>query len=290
MTTTPEYDLVHELGFDGDLGSILSVDAHGHLPFEDAELFLADVVEREIFDYRHGAGPVFGLEIEHVWRSTHRFVPDDGDEHEDEYGERWSYEYATEETAGSIAVTRFQIASPWSRAAVSPTADRAERDRRTGDFLVEGVDHFPVMCCKHPDELAVTGIPSARFTDPDPAYVLDGHVHYCKPCHEAFNDRIRIATERAMAPIRVEEYLGAEGPETISIVFGHPLLRSDLTDVHAGNDSDGGRRRRLAAFADAYETTLAQLHRPVVTAMPGYKVLMLSDIRHLVADFTHRAV
>ena len=289
MTTTTDFDLTYECGFDGDLGSVMSIDAHGHLSFEDADLFLADVVERELFDHRHGEGPPFGLEIEHLWRSEHPFVPDDMDEHSDDYDARWTYEYDTAETTGSIAVTRFQIASPWSRAATSPTADRAERDRRSGEFVLDGVDHYPLMCIHHPDEAATTSISAERFIDPAPEHVLDGHVHYCLPCHSAFTARLRIATEKLMAPERTAAFLEVSGDKIVAATFGFELRRSDLAIVLEGCDIDGAARRRLNAFADAHRQTGAKVHRPIASGMPGHKVLMLSDIHHLVEDYTHRA-
>lgn len=279
-------DTTYECGFDGELGSIMSVDAHGHLDFSDAEVFLADVVARELHDGGFDEGPNFGLEIEHLWRTEHPLAIEDDED--SEYGERWTYSYTENERPGAVAVTRFQVASPWARPAVSPTADRATTDRRTHKFTVEGVDYFPLLCIHHPDEPAVTGIPVDRFIDPSPENVLDALVHYCGPCHTAFNERMRIATEKAWAPERTTEFLAAtdDDDEVVAIAFGQPLRRTHLDAVLNGTDTDGSARRGLAAFAGSFRAASVKLRSPVAVAQPGYKVLMLSDIEHLVEGYS----
>lgn len=281
MTTT--FDISYECGFDGDLGSLLSIDAHGHLDFADAEVFLADVVARELADAGFDESPTFGLEIEHLWRSTHPLVTDDDYEYED----RWTYDYTAREREGAVPVTRFQIASPWSRPAIGPNAPRETRDRRTNEFTTDGIDYWPVMCVKHPDEPASTGIPESRFADLDPALSLDGQVHYCNPCANAFHERLRIATEKMWAPERAGAFLAASEDRVIALAFGFPLRRLDLARVLHRTDVDGAGRRGLAAFAGAWRAAGGE--RTVAVAQPGWKVLTITDVEHLVEDYDSRA-
>ena len=282
MTTT--FDITYECGFDGELGSVMSLDAHGHLSFDDAEVFLADTVERELRDAGFDESPAFGLEIERLWRGEHPLEleddPDDG------YGNRWTYSYTETERPGAVPVTRFQIASPWSRAATSAGGPRANRDRKTNEFIDEGVDYFPLMCIHHPDEPAVSGMPEHLFIDPSPESVIDGNVHYCAPCLSAFNTRLRVAREKVLAPERTEAFLAATDDEVILRAYGYPLRRDDLTAVLTGADTDGRGRRALTRFADAYRAAVGDRTHPIAVAQPGWKVLMLSDVEHLVADYS----
>lgn len=280
------FDITYELGFDGEIGSVVSIDACGHLPFTDAELFLADTVARELCDAGYGEPFAFGLEIEHLWRSEHPFTGDD--ELDDDIGERWTYTYTAGKRPGAVPVTRFQIAHPWARPAASAHSPRAIRERRTGEFTETGIDHFPLLCIHHPDEPAVTAIPAGRFIDPAPESVIDGHVHYCGPCHATFNERMRIATEKAMAPVRTRTYLDATSGEVIS-TFPIELRRADVVAVLEERDADGSSRSALITFADAYRAAAEHPLKPIAVNRPGYQVLMLSDIEHLVADYTHRS-
>lgn len=287
--TTAAYDLTYEMGFDGDLGNLVSIDAHGHLDFTAAELFLADTATSELYDAGFEECPTFGLEIEHLWRSEHPFVSDDQDEHDDDFSERWTYHYSAEERPDAVAVTRFLVASSWSREATGPNAPRAQRDRRTGELTEDGVDSWPLLCIHHPDEPAVSGISEDRFADPDPGKVIDGNIHYCSPCLAAFEERLRIATEKAWAPERAAEFLAVFAEDVIAVTAGHELRRGDLEAVLHGRDGDASARRRLTAFEDTHRASGAREHRPVFTVQPGYKSLILSDIHHLVEDYTHRS-
>lgn len=285
--TIAQYDLTYECGFDGELGNMASIDAIGHLGHLDVELFLADVAD-ELENAGYDECPTFGLEVEHLWRSEHPFQLDTEDGLDEEGTAPWTYHYTTEEREDAVAVTRFQIASPWAREAVSPRAERAVRDRRTGEHTIEGVDSWPLMCIHHPDRPATVAIPEERFSDPGDD-VLDGNIHYCSPCMLAFEKRVKIATERAWAPERTAEFLAVFTDDTVALAFEHPLLRADLDAALNGRDGDGSARRRLRAFEDAYRATGRKEHRSIATAMPGYKSLMLSDIHWLVEDYAHRS-
>jgi len=283
---TTRYDTTYEMGFDGDLGGIVSIDAHGHLDPTDADIFLADVVAQELYEGSYDECPTFGIEIEHLWRTEHPLDSDDYDPELD--GERWTYSYTPHERAGAVAVTRFQIAHPWARPAVSPDGPRAERDRRTNEFTEDGVDHFPLVCVHHPEEPAIVGVPESRFANPTRA--IDGQVHYCSPCYAAFTERLRVATEKAVAPERARTFLkkSDDDTEVIARAFGFPLLRDHLAAVLDGLDDDGSARRGITAFADAYRAA-ADATTPVAVATPGWHVLMLSDVLHLVEDYLPRA-
>lgn len=117
---TFEYDTTHEM-CDGDLGSVMSIDAHGHLDDADVEMFMATAVAEELYDTLD-----FGLEVEHLWRSMHPL--DDEEYDEEETGERWEYSYSAEERLGAIAVTRFQVASPWAFAGDARSRQLHEAD------------------------------------------------------------------------------------------------------------------------------------------------------------------
>lgn len=101
------YDPTYEMCFDGELGSLISLDAHGHLDARDVEMFMATAVADEFYDTLD-----FGFEVECLWRTEHPYVDDEFDA--EEIGERWTYHYNAAETDGAIAVTRFQVASPWA--------------------------------------------------------------------------------------------------------------------------------------------------------------------------------
>ncbi|SDH37615.1 hypothetical protein [Microbacterium sp. 77mftsu3.1] len=284
MTTTmPAYSTTHEMDEEGHPVSLVSIDAHGHLDFEDAEVFLADVVADELATAGYEEGPTFGLEVEHLWRGT-RPVP--GYESEQE---GWvEYVYFAYDEVDTIAVTRFQIASPWAREATSPTAPRAERDRRTGKLLEEGVDSWPVVCIHHPEEPAVTGIPESRFVDPTPA--IDGHVHYCAPCYELFSKRLTLATAKALAALRAEEFLYDYDDDVIARAFDFALTTDDLRAVAEGTDLTGRGRRALTAFSEAWKG--ANGPAIVATALHGNGTrqnLHAADIAHLVEDYTPAA-
>lgn len=283
FSPAPQYDLTYEMGFDGDIGCLMSVDAHGHLDHLDAEMFLADTVCQELWEAGREACPDFGLEIEHLWRTEHPLALEDAEDSP----ECWTYSYSDVERRGSLAVTRFHIASPWSRPALAPGAPRAERDRRTHLFTAEGVDHFPLMCIHHPDEPAASAIAESLFIDPSP-HSLDGHIHYCTPCRTAFDQRLKIARAKAMAPERISAFLEVEGDELVARAYGLPLRRRDLSAVLRGADRDGAGRRALAAFAEAYHASPGDDERPIAIANPGYRLIVLSDIQHLVADYLPR--
>lgn len=273
------FDLTYEIDFDGGLGSLISVDAHGHLDHADTEVFLADVVERELYEASEHM-PTFGVEIEYLWRSTHPLSDDDDD---GEYDTRWTYHYTDTEREHAIAVTRFQISSPWSRPSTSPTGPRATRNRRTGGFLEEGVDHFPLVCIHHPEETAVTAIPETRFIDPDPACVIDGHVHYCGPCAKVFSERLAAAQNRALAPVHAKAVLNAVGDaDVLARAFGFPLRTDDISHLIGGTDHSGASRRAVRAFLDAYRA--AGGHRYVVRT-PGFLVLSVTDLTCLVEHY-----
>jgi len=281
-TTAPIlFDVTYEVGFDGELGAVVSVDAHSHLDFADAEIFLADTVARELYDAGLDDGPIFGLEIEHLWRVEHPLDIDEDDCAED----RWTYSYTEHQRPGAIAVTRFQIAHPWSRPAVAPDAPRAERNRRTGQFTVEGVDYFPLMCINHPDEPAQCALDQDRFIDPAPEDLVDGNIHYCRHCYDDYNVRVRAAREKALAPTRTRAFLDICDEDIIGRAFGFPLRRDHLVAVLERTDFDGSGRRALTAFADAYRAAALDHTLPVAVGNPGWRVLLLTDIVHLVADY-----
>lgn len=236
ITAQPAYDLTYESSFSGELGSLFSVDAHGHLDDRDAELFMADVVAGEVY----AEDPYdFGFEIEHLWRSVHPFVCGDGEDCEGDHDTAGTYHYTAEEREDAVAVTRFQIASPWARPAVAPDAPRENTDRRSGKLLVDGVDYWPVVCIHHPDEPAVTGIPASRFVEGTVG--IDGHVHYCTPCLREFEVREKRAYTIAQAELFLEHKIdgdliarAAPGQE---LTTGHVrgLLRGDIDAVEAAN-------------------------------------------------------
>lgn len=188
-----EYDCTYEMCFDGEIGSLVSLDARGHLPDAEVELFMATVVVEEVGD-RDDEPLTFGIEVSHLWRREHPFVPDDGDEHEEEYEKRWTYSYSADETEGSIAVTKFEIASPWSAPRLHPHGPRLERNRRTHEFDEEGVDYYPILCANHPDRTASTGYPEHQVIDPE--FVLDGYVNMCSECSASFSQRLSEARKR----------------------------------------------------------------------------------------------
>lgn len=200
------YTPTYEIGGDGELYGIATVDADGHLDYLDAELFMATTVAEEFDDgeeYVH----TFGFEIEHLWRSEH---PLDPEEYDDEEGgsPRWTYHYTTEERPGAVAVTRFRVADPWSRPALTPRGERATpKTRGSNDWIEEGVDDFPIMCIHHPEETAVSGIPTDRFADTEEtrSRALDGYIHYCRPCLRDFDERYRIARAEAMTELKAEQ-------------------------------------------------------------------------------------
>ena len=276
-TTTPTYDTTHECDLDGELGGLQSVDAHGHLDAASADIFLADTVQRELYDAGYDWCPAFGLEIEQLWRSEHLLHIEDT--------ECWTYRYTTDEHEGAIPVTRFQIASPWARPSVGAGAQRAARDRRTGAYVEEGVDEWPLLCVHHPDEPAVTGIPESRFIDADSADVIDGQVHYCRPCATDFTERLKVARQKQMAPVHATEFLAASDAVEISRAYEHWLRREDLEAVLAGTDRDGRGRRALSAFAGAFRAASKDPSLRVAQA-PGYKSLYVYDIEHLVEGYT----
>lgn len=289
MSTAQQYDLTYEIGFDGDLGSLISIDAQGHLEPSDVELFVADVVREELDSAGYDTCPAFGLEVEHLWRSFHPLDLDHDEIEASGYADRWAYQYTSHERDGTEAITRFQVASPWSREAIGPNSDRAVRDRRTGEHTIAGVDSWPVLCVHHPDEPAVTGIPEQRFSSTKPGQVIDGHVYYCLPCSQAFNQRMEAATEKAMATFRVESFLDACEDDVIAQEPSTSLHRSDLLSVLHGDDATGAARWRIAAFANAYRAYRTLESTPVAIAHRGNSVLKLSDIHHLVEGYTHRS-
>lgn len=180
MATTISYDLTYESDSDGTLRDIASVDAHGHLEDREVEVFLADVVTRELDESGYYDEPLtFGLEVEHLHRIEVP-VPADEDEGIDAHT---VYAYLPEPDQDSIPVTRFQIASPWTR---------------------RGTDE-PLMCIHHPEEPAAAGLPESWFSDAGEDIVIDGHIHYCAMCaalrYAAREDAIRqaMAEQKAAA-------------------------------------------------------------------------------------------
>ena len=194
------HDITREMDGDGELYGVISVDAHGHLDFAEAELFMALVVNEELYEEEEHTHS-FGIEIEHLWRTTH---PLDRDDYASSDGERWTYWYTTDERPGSIAVTRFQVASPWARAAVTPLGAHATRDPKSGEWIEEGVDYFPVMCVNHPDERARVGMPESRFVESERTKALEGLIHYCHPCADDFHRRWDEAVRVAVAERELE--------------------------------------------------------------------------------------
>lgn len=192
------YTTTREIDGDGELWGIASLDVDGHISHDAAELFMVTTLAEELSEDEDFVHPL-GIEIEHLWRSEH---PMSADEYDAEYmGERWTYHYTEQERPGSVPVTRFQIASHWTRPATSPTAPRATRDPKTGEWTEEGVDYYPIVCVKHPDTLAVTGIPIERFTKDSRSQALDGMIYYCRPCSADFDERwlaaLAVAREEA---------------------------------------------------------------------------------------------
>ena len=188
------YGTTHEMGYDGEIGSLCSLDASGHLDDADVEVFLASAFDEYFWDEE----PLtFGIEVEHLWRVTQPFEFLDGEEPEDGHAERWTYHYLTAERSGAIPVTRFLIDSPWSFPATSPEGPRLERNRRTHEFDVEGVDYFPMLCVNHPDRPATTGYPESSVIDPP--LVIDGTVPMCGECSRSFSERLAEARRKALA-------------------------------------------------------------------------------------------
>lgn len=167
------YDVTYESDGSGDVGSVMSIDAYGHLDDREVELFMADVVAEviddpdDVFD--------FGFEVEHL----HRFTYPWKDEEDAEVV--YLYGYDQEPGKDTTVVTRFQIARPWTKL---------------------GTD-LPLMCIHHPDESAVVGMPEGMFSNP--VSVIDGNIHYCRPCGEAAGERIREARRAALAEMKAED-------------------------------------------------------------------------------------
>lgn len=135
----PDFDTTYELQFDGDLGSIMSIDAHGFLDFADQELFVAGVLEEELC-----YADVPYLEVEQLWRTEHP-----ADDFED--ASRWEYAYSKAETCGALAVTRFQVASYWSHLCVNHPDELATQGFPASN-IVEDQQHLAengyVYLCK----------------------------------------------------------------------------------------------------------------------------------------------
>lgn len=231
------FDMTYGVGFGGDIGSLMSVDAHGHLDDREAELFMAGVVASEL---DHEEEPRdFGFEIEHLWRTQHPFVCDDGEDCEGDHDAGWTYAYSDEQITDAVAVTRFQVASPWSRPAFGPDAPRAESHRRTHKFLVDGVDRWPLMCVHHPDEPAITGIPVSRFVEGTTG--LDGHIHYCHPCLRDYEVRAKRGYTIAAAELFLEHWddgaviARADGNHELTSARLRGLLTGDIDAVEAAN-------------------------------------------------------
>lgn len=186
------YDKTYEMGFDGEMGSLVSLDAEGHLDDRAVELFMASAVA-EAFECEEGP-LAMGFDVEYLWRSTHPY--DDGDFDPEEIGERWTFSYTGDEREGAVPVTRFQVNSTWTLPALSEDGDRMFRNRRTGEFDVEGVDYFPIVCVNHPDEVAVSGVHESQVIDPP--RVIDRYVYFCRPCSERFHARLTEARKRAL--------------------------------------------------------------------------------------------
>lgn len=189
------YGRTYEMCFDGELGSLTSLDAKGHLDDLTVELFMATAVSEWIGDDEPN---IFGIEVEHLWRKEYPFVPDTEDE-DDEYESRWSFGYTENEIEGSIAVTRFSIASPWSFAALSPEGPQLERNRRTHEYDEEGVDYFPILCVNHPDEPAQSGVHQSQVINPP--LVIRDYVYFCRPCSDRFHERLAEARKKALAEL-----------------------------------------------------------------------------------------
>lgn len=274
MTTTTArraYDLTYESSFSGELGSLNSIDAHGHLDDRDAELFMADIVANEVFvEVPYD----FGFEIEHLWRSVHPFVCEDGEDCDGDHDTAGTYHYTEEEREDAVAVTRFQIASPWSRPATAPEAPRAQTDRRTGAFLTDGVDYWPVVCIHHPDEPAMAGIPVSRFVEGTVG--IDGHIYYCRPCLRDFEAREKRARTIAEAELFLEHHdeglvARADGKHDLTTAHLRGLLASDIDAIQAANRFvtswkavDGGYR--VGDGRDAFHLYLATVQRLIEDA------------------------
>lgn len=197
------YTPTYEIGGDGELYGIATVDADGHLDYLDAELFLATAVAEELDDGEDYVHP-FGIEIEHLWRSEHPLDPEEYDD-EDGLSKRWTYSYSDTEIVGSVPVTRFRVADPWSRPALTPRGPRATpKTRGSNDWIEEGVDDFPVMCINHDDEPATVGVPKEQFVNDAEDDALEGYVHYCSPCSDAFRVRLAEARREALAKLDAE--------------------------------------------------------------------------------------
>ncbi|MBN9214746.1 MAG: hypothetical protein J0J04_08020 [Microbacterium sp.] len=271
ITAHPAYDLTYESSFSGELGSLFSIDAHGHLDDRDAELFMADVVASEVFV----EDPYdFGFEIEHLWRSVHPFVCGDGEDCEGDHDTAGTYHYTEEKREEAVAVTRFQIASPWSRPATAPDAPRARNDRRSGAFLEVGVDYWPVVCVHHPDEPAVTGIPVSRFVEGTVG--VDGHIHYCTPCLREFEVREKRARTIAEAELFLEHHdngliARADGNHELTTDHLRGLLAGDIEAVEAADRFvtswkaiDGGYR--VGDGRDAFHLYISTVQRLIEDA------------------------
>lgn len=165
------YDVTYEHDGSGDSGVICSIDAHGHLDDREVELFMATVVA-EVIDNPDDVYD-FGFEVEHLHRFEYLWQ-------EEEESETFTlFGYRDEPGDGTTAVTRFQIASAWTKI---------------------GTDE-PLVCVHHPDEPAAVGMPEAWFIDPGDR-VIDGNVHYCRPCASAADERIREARRAALAEMK----------------------------------------------------------------------------------------
>lgn len=193
ITSALNYESTYEMCFDGEIGSLVSLDAFGHLTDAEVDLFMVTAIVDEVGD-RDEEPLTFGIEVSHLWRVTHPFVPDEMDE-SDDYESRWTFSYSEEQTPGAIPVTKFEVASPRSVPRLEPNSPRLERNRRTHEFDVTGVDYFPVVCVNHPEEPATTGYPESRVIDPK--LVLDGYVHMCQPCSRDFSLRLEEAYRKA---------------------------------------------------------------------------------------------
>lgn len=176
----PEYDEVRE-DYDGELGNLMGWDLHGHLPFEDVDLFLA------VMDWDYGdTDPSGDFEVEHLWRCTVPAHDLEGNEIDD----YWSYDYSTEESEGRIPVTR--VWSSW-------------------------ITRY--WCINHPMEPYNVGVPASSIVDGEAivdAQLLaqedlleahpvvsrlsngPGYIHFCRDCYNDYDARLRAARAEAL--------------------------------------------------------------------------------------------
>jgi len=158
-TTGVVYDTAYEVDADGGTGSLASVDAQGHLDPAVADLFFHAVV---LADEQFGdARATWGYDVELLWRTEHPMDQDPEYEGTDSGG--WTYHYTTEERPGAMAVTRWQ--PTWLRLT------------KAGE---------PLLCVNHPNETAWASVPEHRVIVDHPDEVVDGYVHFCKPCADDF--------------------------------------------------------------------------------------------------------